>query len=77
MRTQLAQLRHDLENRTIKRVIQLSAEDQRIGCGWSGHEPAFALELSDGTYVSILRDPEGNGPGHLDVTTPPSPRKKL
>ena len=25
------------------------------------------FELNDGTLVWIMRDPEGNGPGHLDI----------
>ena len=25
------------------------------------------FKLNDGTLVWIMRDPEGNGPGHLDI----------
>ena len=28
----------------------------------------YALVFKDGTVATILRDPEGNGPGHLDIT---------
>ncbi len=31
-------------------------------------EPMYGLEFADGTCAWILRDPEGNGPGHLDIT---------
>ena len=70
MDAQLSELRRQLVGRKIRAVISISAKDQREAFAWSGHEPAFALELSDGTFVSILRDPEGNGPGFLDVTEP-------
>ena len=30
-------------------------------------EPLFGIEMSDGTRVWVLRDPEGNGPGFLSI----------
>jgi len=27
----------------------------------------YGLEFTDGTTAWILQDPEGNGPGHLDI----------
>jgi ribosomal protein L2 len=29
--------------------------------------PLFGLKFQDGTFAWILCDPEGNGPGHLDI----------
>lgn len=34
---------------------------------WDGDE-VYGLEFSDGTLAWIMQDPEGNGPGHLDIT---------
>ncbi len=28
----------------------------------------WGLKFTDGTIAWILQDPEGNGPGHLDIT---------
>ena len=34
-------------------------------------EPLFGFEMSDGTRIWVLRDPEGNGPGFLSVEERP------
>lgn len=34
----------------------------------NAHETFFGLKFHDGTIAWILQDPEGNGPGHLDIT---------
>lgn len=31
-------------------------------------DPLYGLELDDGSSAYILCDPEGNGPGFLDIT---------
>ncbi|MFP3948623.1 MAG: hypothetical protein ACLFWG_07820 [Longimicrobiales bacterium] len=50
-----------LEGRKIEQVVRI---DGKL-CGW--YEPALALLLDDGTLLTPLRDPEGNGPGFLEV----------
>lgn len=42
-----------------------SADDESV-CG---------LRFDDGTIAWILRDSEGNGPGHLDIQAPVVPKK--
>jgi hypothetical protein len=32
-----------------------------------GVEPIWGLKFDDGTMAFILCDPEGNGPGHLEI----------
>jgi hypothetical protein len=35
---------------------------------WQGYEEeAWVLILNDGSALIPMRDPEGNGPGHLDI----------
>lgn len=43
-----------LLEKTVKKVI------------FDGEE-VYGLEFHDGTKAWIMRDPEGNGPGHLDI----------
>lgn len=52
-------LRHygQLVGKTVRRVVYDNA------CGMN----TFGLEFRDGTIAWILCDPEGNGPGHLDI----------
>lgn len=37
--------------------------------------PCFGLKFTDGTKAWIMCDPEGNGPGHLDITDAPKAKK--
>jgi len=39
-------------------------------------EECFALIFNDGTVAWIMSDPEGNGPGHLDIVRPTGGKKK-
>ena len=32
-----------------------------------GTDPVWGLKFDDGTIAFILWDPEGNGPGHLEI----------
>lgn len=34
------------------------------------YEPVLGLKLEDGSTIWCLRDPEGNGPGHLELQGP-------
>ena len=33
-------------------------------------EPLWGLKFTDGTVTWIMRDPEGNGPGFMDIMPP-------
>lgn len=33
------------------------------------HRPLYGLRFSDGSIAWILQDPEGNGPGFLEIQT--------
>lgn len=66
----LSELRRQLEGRRIDKVILLSRASQEAAFGFASPHPCIALRLDDGTYVSVLADAEGNGPGFLDVSPP-------
>jgi len=34
-----------------------------------GDKQCYGLQFTDGTIAWIMCDPEGNGPGHLDIQT--------
>ena len=48
-----------LTGKTVKGVAFVPPDE------WS--EEMYGLEFTDGTVAWILRDPEGNGQGHLDI----------
>ena len=50
---------HQLAGKTVQNVAYAPAE------GYS--EALYGMEFTDGTIAWILCDPEGNGPGHLDI----------
>ena len=33
-------------------------------------QPVYGLQFSNGIIMLVLQDPEGNGPGHLELITP-------
>lgn len=51
-----------LIGRTIKDVVKDSEEDS--------YDTFYGLLLDDGTIAWIQRDPEGNGPGFLQINDP-------
>ena len=55
---ELAYFKHysKLIGKQIKRVVHDDAD-----------QVAFGLEFTDGTIAWIMCDPEGNGPGFLDI----------
>lgn len=48
-----------LAGKTVKGICYAPADDCM--------EEIYGLEFTDGTVAWILRDPEGNGQGHLDI----------
>lgn len=48
-----------------KKVVQIGKDD-----GEEFNEAMYCLIFSDGTKAWIMRDPEGNGPGHMDIEGP-------
>jgi hypothetical protein len=54
---------NQLRGKTVKEVIVDPSHD--LG-------PVYGLTFTDGTDAWILCDPEGNGPGHLDIVKPQS-----
>ena len=53
---------NQLTGKTIKRVVKDSSEPKTV----------YGLEFTDGSVAWILCDPEGNGPGHLEIEVPNS-----
>jgi hypothetical protein len=51
-----------LIGKTVKAVVRDG------GSEWT--EEFFGLEFTDGTVAWVLRDPEGNGRGHLQIEKP-------
>lgn len=47
------------------RVLRIVVSDEPI-CG----EDVYGLKFGNGCVAWIMRDPEGNGPGHLSVEVP-------
>ena len=60
-----------LKGKTVRRVVRDTEpkDDPR------GDDTVYGLEFADGTTAWILRDPEGNGPGFLDLQAPAKPLK--
>ena len=52
-----------------KKVKGLAVDNTRETLAAFG-EPIWGLEFTDGTVVFAMRDPEGNGPGFLDIIPP-------
>jgi hypothetical protein len=67
-RSDLNEKVRQLYGRTITAGGVLSKAEARA-CGWDENEwpPQVYLQLDDGTVLSVLRDPEGNGPGWLSI----------
>lgn len=63
--------REALVGRTITDVFAFSQEILDA-YGWDEHdaERAVFLALDDGTAVVVACDPEGNGPGFLEIVPP-------
>lgn len=55
---------NQLRGKTVKEVI---VDPSDLGIG-----PIYGLSFTDGTDAWIMCDPEGNGPGHLEIETPKS-----
>ena len=58
-----ANIRHlsQLLSKTVVKVVRDGGQDEYT-------KECFGLEFDDGTTAWIMCDPEGNGPGHLDIT---------
>ena len=57
-----------LEGKTIKRVTTLGKADlEDFAWDWVSPEETTALIFTDGTVAVLLQDPEGNGPGWLEL----------
>jgi hypothetical protein len=52
-----------LKGKKIKEVVADDSEDTMLDFG----EPVFGLLFTDNTVAWIMQDPEGNGPGFLDI----------
>ena len=50
-----------LSDKKVKAVVVDDTDDDFM---------VFGLEFYDGTIAWILADPEGNGPGHLEIKAP-------
>ena len=63
--------REALIGRTITNVFAFS-DSMRQTFGWDEHDAEMAvfLTLDDGTAVVVQCDPEGNGPGFLNIIPP-------
>lgn len=57
-----------LAGKTIAEVRSLSADEMEL-VGWEhyGHAMTTVLWFTDGSYALVMADPEGNGPGALEV----------
>jgi len=56
----------------IVKVEQLSERQTRIyGLEFDSFNPVWLITLDDGTQLLPLRDPEGNGPGVIQVLAEP------
>ncbi len=54
--------------KTILTVRHLTPKEI-IDCGWSWERPerSTCIEFTDGTYVLLTADPEGNGSGYMEI----------
>ena len=57
-----------LVGKTVRQVVH----DQGSGIG-----RVYGLQFTDGTIAWVLQDPEGNGPGFLEVQKPEKAPKKV
>lgn len=58
-----------LIGRRIEAIRITSAREMRLMV-WD--QPGAILTLDDGTELLLMADPEGNGPGHLEIWASPS-----
>lgn len=63
----------ELVGKTVARVRPLTNDEcEDLAWDYTYEREAFVIIFTDGTAVVPMRDPEGNGPGHLmlaDVET--------
>ena len=57
--------------RTVNELGDKLAGLKVTGTAFDPNEGMVGLTFSDGTLVWVLCDPEGNGPGFLEITTIP------
>ena len=50
-----------LINKKVTGIVVEAGSEEEFG------QPIYGLKFSGGTIVFVLADPEGNGPGHLDI----------
>lgn len=56
----------ELVGKTIARVRPLTPEEcSDLAWDYTYEREAFVIFFTDGTAVIPMRDPEGNGPGHI------------
>ena len=51
----------------IGRTVESIVFEKFDGCA---DQPVPVLRFTDGTSAAVMQDPEGNGPGHLEIITP-------
>lgn len=49
-----------LVGKEVKWIVFEMFEDDK-------HRPIPVIEFTDGTSAAVMMDPEGNGPGHLEI----------
>lgn len=58
----------NLEGKTIKKVTTLGKADlEDFAWDWVDPEETTVLVFTDNTVAVLLQDPEGNGPGWLEM----------
>lgn len=55
-----------LLGKTVTGLVVDNSKDTLLDFG----EPIWGLEFTDGTVVFAMRDPEGNGPGFMEIIPP-------
>jgi len=54
-------------DREFRRAIQGKVVKGYVTCDVGGDEPFPGVEFTDGTVLIVQRDPEGNGPGFMQL----------
>lgn len=62
MSTYMDNYYNQLVGKTITKVIIEQGSEEEFG------EPVYGFILNDGSIFWLLRDPEGNGPGFLEIS---------
>lgn len=67
MKTRVDHYAKELVGKTIVSVRELADSEYEVFGWYKSSNPSAIIEFTDGTWACVQCDPEGNGPGFLEI----------